>query len=236
MKRFEMLRAVVRGSIDETRALLDAGGDPNAHPRILVAAVERGSVEMVELLLSRGADARRVDADGWSAATVADAEGFTALADRLVAAGAPASSRFAHGYSQLHRAARRGATEFEGAVDVLDARGDTPLMLATVFRHQASADALLRLGANPNHATRGHAVLDEAAYQDSRPDEPTHFVTSLLAAGAQPTSASLFFTVIRNGRAQRCFGNSSRLVQTFAASMLISRLFFIESPRSPAPR
>lgn len=45
-------------------------------------------------------------------------------------------------------------------------------------------DALLRAGADPNYSHDDWSVLNDAVYQDSRPDEPSHLADRLLAAGA----------------------------------------------------
>jgi ankyrin repeat protein len=171
--------------------------DPNVlmgtlSPSTLALAAARGSVEMAELLVAHGADPSWVSPHGWSAATYADANGFPELAEHLIEVGAPAESRFAHGYSRLHRAARSGdldALEAEVAsseIDVLDAEGSTPLLLAIRWRRTRAGDALLRYGADPNFCTDGWSVLCEAAYQDARPEDPTRFVERLLVAGADP--------------------------------------------------
>src|SRR5690606_16990368 len=68
----------------------------------------------------------------------------------------------------------------------IDAGGATPLLLAVTWRQEAAFDALLSAGATPDFSDDGWSVLAEAAYQDSRPDEPTQFVSRLLAAGANP--------------------------------------------------
>ena len=186
---YKLRRAVNQGDVDEVRALLKAGAavmEPSTMLMpVLSLAADNGAADIVELLLEHGADARRTTDDGWSAATYADAAEFDALAARLVEAGAPESSRTAHGYTALHRAARRGdVARFLPSpdLDALDACGATPLALAIAHRQEAAAEALLRAGANTNHGS----LLSDAAYQDSRPWEPTHFVTLLLAAGAEP--------------------------------------------------
>jgi ankyrin repeat protein len=196
---FQLRRAVRRGSVGEVRALLDAGVDPNvltgtSSPSTLALAADRGSVEIVELLVAHGADPSWVSPHGWSAATYADANDFADLAEHLMEIGASRASRFAHGYSRLHRAARSGDVDAlvgdlasrEIEVDVCDAEGSTPLVLAIRWRRTRAVDALLRHGADPNFCTDGWSVLCEAAYQDARPDDPTRFVERLLAAGADP--------------------------------------------------
>jgi ankyrin repeat protein len=183
--------------VGEVRALLDAGVDPNVltgtlSPSSLALAADRGSAEIVDLLLAHGADPSWVSPHGWSAATYADASGFADLAEHLIEVGARAASRFAHGYSRLHRAARSGdvdglvADAASSEIDVLDAEGWSPLLLAITWRRTAAVDALLRHGADPNFSNDGWSVLCEAAYQDARPDDPTRFVDRLLAAGADP--------------------------------------------------
>src|SRR5690606_25116422 len=82
--------------------------DPSGPVSIVALAAEIGSAEIAELLVAHGADPAWVSRDGWNAATFADANDFTELAERLVELGAPVESRLAHGYSHLHRAAGRG--------------------------------------------------------------------------------------------------------------------------------
>ncbi len=123
-----------------------------------------------------------------------------------MALGAPAETRLAHGYSPLHRAARRGdfaqglLDQEAGTqgLDALDAAGDTPLVLAVRWRNEDAAQALLNAGANPNASNEGWSVLADAAYQDSSPNDPTHFVDRLLKAGGNPNPPGyppLFCTV-----------------------------------------
>jgi ankyrin repeat protein len=214
--RFALRRAVRNGSTDQVRALLDSGSDPNepAGPvSTLALAAEIGSAETVELLIDHGADPSWLSRAGWSAATYADANDFAVLAERLVELGAPAASRRAHGYSDLHRAARRGDVDSvlvglgPEAVDTVDSSGATPLALAISFRHEAAVDALLRAGADPDYSRDDWSVLNsrddwsvlnDAVYQDSRPGEPTHLAERLLAAGANlnpPGYPPLFCTV-----------------------------------------
>lgn len=190
-------RAVHRGSVDDVRNLLEAGVDPNAvvGPRSLLAlAAADGKADIVELLVVAGADVAWVSDAGWSAATYADAD-FPEIADRLVELGTPHESRLAHGYTELHRAARRGdvaavvADAGRQEVDALDSLGDTPLTHAILRRRDEAAAALLGCGANPNHVQGDWSLLTEAAYQDARPDEPTRLVSLLLAAGADPNPA-----------------------------------------------
>ena len=152
------LRASVsRKPLEEVVGLLEAGADPNfgsrwSSPLARAAQSDRGDV--VDVLVAYGADPAWDNTRGWSAATFADEAEHHQLADHLVALGAPASSRTAHDYSDLHRAARRGdlvetARLTRSAVDPIDAWGDSPLVTAIAHRHEAVASVLLRAGAGP---------------------------------------------------------------------------------------
>lgn len=171
--------------------MLAGGVHPDAGPgrSLLLLAAARGHGDIAEALIRSGADPGAVEADGWTAATIADAAGDDGLAERLIGLGVPAESRLAHGYTDLHRSARAGDTDAcasigpEG-VDALDRAGDTPLALAIRFRHEECARSLLRSGADPNHSSDDWSLLTEAAYVDTVSDPPTSFVSMLVASGA----------------------------------------------------
>ncbi|MEI2704342.1 MAG: ankyrin repeat domain-containing protein [Ilumatobacteraceae bacterium] len=206
-----LARSIRLGDVDSVRSSLAAGADPNERKgrRVpLAVAAENNRVEIAELLVATGADVGWTADDGWSALTYADANEFDALADRLVELGAPVGSRLAHGYTQLHRAARRGDAEAIAALvrsigtETPDAHGDTALMLAVQFRHESCVDALLQAGANPNHVNDEWSLLTEAAYADSTREQSTRFAERLIAAGANPNPPGyppLFCTVNQEG-------------------------------------
>lgn len=186
------LRSRIRdGWCEEVVELLEAGADPNGGRRRispLASAADLGRVDVVEALVAFGANLAWTSSVGWSAASFADANEHFALAERLVALGVPAASRTAHGYTPLHRAARRGDVAevsrlAREEVDPLDASGDTPLLLAIAERHEDAAAALLDLGANPDHIAGGWSLLGSAAYQDSVRGESTDLVGLLLGHG-----------------------------------------------------
>jgi cytohesin len=192
-------RAVRLGDVAAVRELLEAGVGPD-DGRVslspLALAARSGFTDVVAVLLDHGADSAWSSRTGWTAATFADVEGFGHIADRIVAAGAPATSRTAHGYGPLHRAARGGEVEAlrllvrAGPVDPRDAQGDTPLMLAVRHRKEDALDVLLAAGADPNHVTDGQwSALAAGAYQDSVLDQATTFVNRLIRAGADPNPA-----------------------------------------------
>jgi len=79
--------AVARGDLPTLVLLLERGGDANAAQaqgvRPLHEAAASGHQEMVDALLSFGADAAARSDSGQTAADLARAKGFTALAERL---------------------------------------------------------------------------------------------------------------------------------------------------------
>jgi uncharacterized protein len=191
----ELARSIRLGDVHGVQRSLAAGADPNERrgQRVsLAVAAENNRVDIAELLVGAGADVGWVADNGWSALTYADANESEALVDRLVQLGAPVDSRLAHGYSQLHRAARRADAEAVAALvrsietETLDAQGDTALMLAVQFRHESCVDALLQAGANPNHVNDEWSLLTEAAYADSTLGRSTRFVERLIDVGANP--------------------------------------------------
>lgn len=206
-----LVRAVRAGDAVTVRRLLDDGCSPDGDGVMspLGLAAERGDLAVTRLLLAYGADpAWRHRFTGWSALTIADANERWDLASELEAAGTPRESRLAHGYTPLHRAARRGDVEQAlvevavSAVDARDANGDTPLVLAIRSRSDTAVRSLLRAGANPNHENDGFSVLCDAAYEDSVLGQDTDFVGLLVAAGAKLNPSGyppLFMAVNQEG-------------------------------------
>ena len=188
-------RACRSGDVASVSALLQAGAQPNdTRPYVqpLTAAAEGGNVEVLELLVAAGAEIAWSRPDGWTALTFADAGEHRSFAERLVGLGAPESTQLAHGYTELHRAARRGAAADEllrlgrQDLDRKDATGDTPLMLSIRFHHSATAAALVAAGADVNAVSNGYSVLATAAYADSVGGQKPVFVAMVLEAGASP--------------------------------------------------
>ena len=84
----ELMATARRGDIARLRALLPVTGDPAAFAAPdgvtpMMAAASGGHVAVVELLLQRGSNPARRDAEGRSAAAYARAAGHTHLAARL---------------------------------------------------------------------------------------------------------------------------------------------------------
>ena len=210
-QRSLLVRAIRAGDVDTVRRLLEDGCSPDGEGVMspLGHAAKRGDLEITRLLIADGANVAWTHRfTGWSALTIADANESWALAEELEAAGASKERRLAHGYTSLHRAARRGDVEQallgieSGAIDALDANGDTPLVLAIGARSETSVRSLLRAGADPNHENDGFSVLCDAAYEDSVLDQDTDFVGLLIAAGADPNPAGyppLFMAVNQEG-------------------------------------
>ena len=84
----ELIAAARRGDIGRLRALLPVAGDPAAFAALdgvtpMMAAASGGHEAVVELLLQRGSNPARRDAEDRSAAAYARAAGHTHLAARL---------------------------------------------------------------------------------------------------------------------------------------------------------
>ena len=130
-----MARSIRLGDIDGVQGSLAAGADPNER-KGTSSSTRRCSGEQScgdSRAAHRGwADVGWTSDNGWSALTYADANEFDALADRLIQFGAPIGSRLAHGYTQLHRAARRGDAEAIAAL-VQSIGTETPTRTATLL-------------------------------------------------------------------------------------------------------
>lgn len=171
--RLAIFPAILANDLDAVRALLAGGQDPNGvneHGRsALSVAVSRKQLEMVRVLLDAGAKADGPD-NGFSlvGSALPDAKDTRpaaeryALADILIAAGAP--------------------------VDALDSNG-TPLLMRRISYYSDSKENLVYLlekGANPNaHEKNGRSLL-HAALQTPK---NFWFAEKLLARGADINAA-----------------------------------------------
>jgi ankyrin repeat protein len=204
----DLARAINSGDADLVTEALDRGTSPNGRglsytpdfgfflESPLARAVSFDDAPLVRLLVKRGADVNAVTDNGWSALTNADAADQEDMAELLIELGADPALRTAHGYTPLHRSARRGDRDEQlhasatQAVDTRNAADETALMLAIRFGHEATAADLLRMGADPNAVAsdgeRQWSTLTEAAHRDTNGDQTTRLVELLLDAGADP--------------------------------------------------
>lgn len=186
----------------KTRALLDAGADPNATDAagitpLALAAGRDGGAEVVALLLAHGGDAKRVG--GRIGA------GDAAAARALLAHGTDPKPTAA-----LHLAAVRGNVETlqllldHGAqINAQAALGMTALMWAAQMGRPAAVTLLLARGANPNIVelfNGSTALMQAAASERAGPD----IARALLAANADVTTvddegATAFVWALRRG-------------------------------------
>ncbi|WP_313701027.1 ankyrin repeat domain-containing protein [Achromobacter sp.] len=171
--RLAIFQAIQANDLEAVRAQLAGGQDPNGmneHGRsALAVAVSRKQLEMVRVLLDAGAKADGPD-NGFSlvASALPDAKDTRpaaeryALADVLIAAGAP--------------------------VDALDSNG-TPLLMRRISYYSDSKDNLnylLEQGANPNAREKNGRSLLHAALQTPK---NFWFAEKLLARGADINAA-----------------------------------------------
>lgn len=171
--RLAIFQAIQAGDVNAVRAELAGGQDPNGVNEYgrsaLAVAVSRKQLEMVRALLDAGAKADGPD-NGFSlvASALPDAKDTRpaaeryALADMLVAAGAP--------------------------VDALDSNG-TPLLMRRISYYSDGKDNLVYLlekGANPNAREKNGRSLLHAALQTPK---NFWFAEKLLARGADINAA-----------------------------------------------
>lgn len=161
-----LVTAAAEGRLDQVRAALDAGVDPDARPMArastaLAEAVRRGDVAMVRLLLQRGARPDRAAIDGVRALSLAIVSGHDVLLERLLAAGASLNERDATGHTPLTLAAaydRRAAMRTlhaAGARIDLAGRFGPPIVVCAEQGLPGACAQLLRLGADVNATDAG---------------------------------------------------------------------------------
>lgn len=149
------------------RALIEAGAEIGlaGHSGVtpLIAAAYNGNLAIVEALLAHNASPDATDATGKSAIIYAAARGFDAIVERLLKAGIDVNAVYANGLAVLSWAAGyaedvpaadavaiAGHLLDRGArIDVIDDRGQTPLMIAASMDHAEMLELLLVRGANP---------------------------------------------------------------------------------------
>jgi ankyrin repeat protein len=190
-----LLEASRYGDADTIRALLDGGADLAAAVREgetpLMAAARAGSAAAVNLLIERGSDVNAVEAlQEQTALMWASAEGHLDVVDALLDAGANPNlkSRVAEintrstrtdypsgGFTAVMWAVRNGDEPVvrrlvEGGADlnITNADGATPMMLAIVNDRFDLAAELLKLGAGANDGSLYYAMEMRDATTDWR--------------------------------------------------------------------
>ena len=187
-----LMDAVRAGDVEEVRALLVQGADPNAQTpdgsTALLWAAHREDLTIAELLLRAGGRAGDANRYGATALLEAATTGNAPMLALLLDAGADANTAMPEGETPLMRAARAGRADAvtlllsHGAVvDVRETwRGQTALMWATVEGNTEAAGALLAGGADVHaRSTGGFTPLLFAVRHDQRDT-----VRALVEAGA----------------------------------------------------
>lgn len=187
----EVHRAAAFGTLEELRAALDAGGDPNAIApgglRPLHLAIH--DPERTALLVERGAELEARTDHGTTALTLAAWYGGSAAAELLLDLGAePNPGQQANGWSPLIRAVQAGKHalvrrlhEAGASLDSPGADGLTPLHWAAAGGDVATAALLLDLGAAVDPRCDESTPLQWASF-----DGEAEVVELLLARGADP--------------------------------------------------
>ncbi len=162
-----LIAAVRAGNVDQARALLAQGADPNAPAAdgstALQWAAHREDLTAAELLVRAGARAAVANRFGATALLEAATTGNAAMLRVLLDAGADPNTAMPEGETPLMRAARAGRAD---AVELLLAsgavadareewRGQTALMWATVEGNTGAALALIGGGADVHARSKG---------------------------------------------------------------------------------
>lgn len=163
----DLLSALESGGVEELRARLSAGADPNQRGlgvTPLIEAVRALNLDAVDALLTAGADANLLDAGGRSAlmyaAAAYDDPRALSIAERLLEAGADTNLRAPDGTTPLVEVLEQGPSSSAlrmartliaaGADTNVVSAGETPLSLALAHGWLEAVDLLLASGADVN--------------------------------------------------------------------------------------
>jgi ankyrin repeat protein len=233
-------RTALHAVADETDgkildALLKAGASPDVADKDgttpLCVAAEHGAAGNVALLLQARADvAAPCGRDGETALHEAADSDRAAVAQQLVAAGAPLNARDRHFETPLLEAAGesggaalRVLLAAHAEVNVKGGHGETPLHEAVNARALASVQSLLAAGASVDARNfRGETALFEAARNGS-----LDVISVLLQAGANPQA--------RDTTGETPSGIARKVGQLDVARALESATRAAVPARSPAP-
>lgn len=178
--------SISQGDIETTGLLLKNGASVNqmvdGMPLLSIAAAT-GSKELVELLLQAGADPRAKDAEGVTAAMVADVIGDQALVTRLGGTQKPALHK--NLFSWIERGDdSRVVAEISNGVEVnsTNADGYSLLLFAVAFSNIDVVDALIKAGADVNFRGPNGITVIHSAYSNKDQNQRRYIVARLLKA------------------------------------------------------
>ena len=162
-RSMRLLNAAAKsGNRAMTELLLSRGADVNSRYSFdtrgqtpLLTAVEKGYPSVIEVLLANKADVNVSDNFGHTPLLTAARNGRLKIAQRLLAAGANPNVETDQGRTLLSFAAESGSPEIaklllDAKADPNEGKLDAPLLVAIHEKDVASAELLLRAGANPD--------------------------------------------------------------------------------------
>jgi ankyrin repeat protein len=179
-------------NVEQIEALLAAGADPNAeenatHWSPLVEAVYGNHAEAAFLLLEAGADMYAPTRSGTTPLTLAFQQGSIAVVELLRSYGYHPDPLRDDAFTlwngtEYHPGLMEWLASEGVDVNATEERGWTALMWACYYGNVEFAAALLRFGADPNHA--GESALRHALFSVDYFDAEERLLDLLIEAGA----------------------------------------------------
>ena len=188
-----LLLACEFGYLECAELLMEAGAKPgvvnNGHQNALHLSVMDGNMDIIRLLLASDLNPDAVDLSGNTALILAAFLKHESVCLHLIDRGADISLQGESGHTVAHWAAAHGLIELLKAliahpkvvIDIEDANGDTPILLAAQNTHYDCVRLLIQAGADPSRqGTKGYNCLHWAAIKGS-PDEPFQAILQKIA-------------------------------------------------------
>lgn len=192
--------AIESGSLERVQALVDKGNGPDTlieygENKItpLMKASWEGELAIVEYLLAKGANLEYTNADGQTALHEAIGREHADVVAFLLAKGAKTEKADVRDFRPIHKAAAAGNVPIIELLAKAKASlspemyGLTPLMFAVSAKKPEAVEALVRLGAPVNYASKTGNVGQTALYSAIQTGD-VEMVKLLLSLKANPNA------------------------------------------------